>query len=126
MVPVQKIAGLQSEEMFDILSYVLALKRTPLPQGEMLHQLQRRDGEVDLAILAACDQRATGDYVAFTECEDRFMKQYRDLLVGRPADIPRARYAEIQANCKQRFGTDLDGLARCYELEYGITRTSPQ
>lgn len=122
MFPVQKIAGLQDEELLDILSYVLVLQRTPHSWGEMLHQLQRRDGEVEQAILAACDQRATGDYVAFTECEDRFIKQYRDLLMGRPVDIPQDRYFKIQSSCKKRFGTDLDGLAQCYGLEYELTR----
>jgi len=124
MLPIQGHEGIGNEEILPLLSYVLALQGTPLSQDEMFEQLRRRDGEADLAILAMCDEQAIGDYDALKACVDRSTKRYRDLLVGRPADIPKARYEEIQASCKQRFGTDLDGLARCYGLEYRITRKS--
>jgi hypothetical protein len=122
MVPVQEEARLKNEELLSILSYVLALQGIPLSQHEMFDQLHRRDGEADRSILALCDAEAIGDTDAREACEHRYAKRYRDLLVGRPADIPAARYKEIQASCKERFGSDLDGLARCYRLEYGLTR----
>ncbi len=124
MVPVKEQAGVQEEELLSILSYVLALQGMPLSQDELFDQLHRRDGEADRTILAICDAQAIGDTDAREACEHRYAKRYRDLLVGRPADIPPARYADIQASCKQRFGTDLDGLARCYRLEYGMTRNA--
>lgn len=126
MVPVQEEARLKNEELTALLSYVLALQGTPLSQEEIFDQLHRRDGEADRAILATCDAQAIGDTDARETCEHRYAKRYLDLLVGRPADIPPARYSEIQTSCKQRFGTDLDGLARCYRLEYGMTRNATQ
>lgn len=122
MLPIEGHTGIGNEEIVPLLSYVLALQGTTLSQDEMFEQLHRRDGEADLAILAMCDEQAIGDYDALKTCVDRSTKRYRDLLVGRPADIPKARYEEIQASCKQRFGTDLDGLARCYGSEYSSTR----
>jgi mono/diheme cytochrome c family protein len=125
MVAIQPLTRLRDDEMLPLLSYVLALQRTPLSQDEMLDQSRRRDGDADRAIMAMCAEQAIGDSDAAQACEDQYMKRYRDLVMGRPADISRARYAEIQASCKQRFGTDLtdlDGLARCYGLEYGMAR----
>lgn len=122
MVAIQPLTKLRDDEMLPLLSYVLALQRTPLSQDEMLDQSRRRDGDVDRAIMAMCAEQAIGDSGAAQACEDQYMKRYRDLVMGRPADISRARYAEIQASCKQRFGTELDGLERCYGLEYGMTR----
>lgn len=122
MVPVQDQASVQEDELLYILSYVLALQGTPLSQDKLFDQLRRRDGEADRAILAICEAKTIGDSDAMAACEHLYAKRYRDLLVGRPADIPPARYAEIQGSCKKRFGTDLDGLARCYRLEYGMTR----
>lgn len=122
MVAIQPLTKLRDDEMLPLLSYVLALQRTPLSQDEMIDQSRRRDGDTDRAIMAMCAEQAIGDSGAAQACEDQYMKRYRDLVMGRPADISRARYAEIQASCKQRFGTDLDGLARCYGLEYGMTR----
>ena len=124
MLPIHEHTGIRDEDIFPLLSYVLALQGTPLSQDEMFEQLRRRDGEAEQAILAMCDEQAIGDDDALKACVERSTKRYRDLVVGRPADIPKARYAEIQASCRQRFGTDLDGLARCYGLEYGITRKS--
>ena len=124
MLPIQGHEGIGNEEIVPLLSYVLALQGAPLSQYKMFEQLRRRDGEADLAILAMCDEQAIGDYDALKTCVARSTKRYRDLLVGRPADISKARYEEIQASCKQRFGADLDGLARCYGSEYRITRKS--
>jgi cytochrome c len=122
MVAIQPLTGLRDDEMLPLLSYVLALQRRPLSQEEMFDQSRRRDGDADRAIMAMCAEQAMGDSDAAQACEDQYMKRYRDLVMGRPADIPRDRYAEIQATCKQRFGTNLDDLARCYGLEYGLTR----
>ena len=122
MVAIQPLTKLRDDEMLPLLSYVLALQRTSLSQDEMVEQSRRRDGDTDRAIMAMCAEQAIGDSGAAQACEDQYMKWYRDLVMGRPADISRARYAEIQASCKQRFGTDLDGLARCYGVEYGMTR----
>jgi cytochrome c553 len=122
MVAIQLLTKLRDDEMLPLLSYVLALQRTSLSQDEMVDQSRRRDGDADRAIMAMCAEQAIGDSGAAQACEDQYMKRYRDLVMGRPADISRARYVEIQTSCKQRFGTDLDALARCYGLEYGMTR----
>ena len=122
MVAIQPLTRLRDDEMVPLLSYVLALQRTPLSQDEMIDQSRRRDGDADRAIMAMCAEQASGDSGATQACEDQYMKRYRNLVMGRPADISRARYAEIQASCEQRFGADLDGLARCYGVEYGMTR----
>ena len=122
MVPSQQETGLRDEDLYDLISYLLALQGKPLPKSAIVTQVFRRDGEADMAIFVKCDARAIGDSDARAFCEDRSRKRYRDLLVGRPPDIPAARYTEVQISCRQRFGTDLDGLARCYRLEYALTR----
>lgn len=124
MVPVQEAAGLRDEDLRDLISYLLTLQGKPLSKVEIFDQAFRRDGEADRAILLTCEAEAIGDFDARALCEHRYAKRYRDLLVGRPADIPTARYREIQSSCKQRFGTVLDELARCHRLEYGVTRGS--
>lgn len=123
MIPMQAAARLQEDDVRDLISYLLALQGKPLPKGEISDQVFLRvDGEPDLAISVMCETQAIGDSDARDLCEDRYAKRYRDLLVGRPADIPTTRYMEIQAGCKKRFGSNLDGLARCYRLEYATTR----
>lgn len=124
MVPIQEAAGLRDEDVGDLIAYLLALQGKPLSTNEIFDQAFRPDGEADLAISVKCEAETLGDSDARAYCEDRYSKRYRDLLVGRPADIPTARYVEIQADCKQRFGTNLDELARCYRLEYALTRKS--
>lgn len=122
MVPIQEAAGLRDSDVRDIIAYLLTLQGQPLTTAEIYTQSFRKAGEADLAIGTICEAEAIGDFEARVYCEDRYSKRYRDLLVGRPADIPTARYQEIQESCKKRFGNDLDFLARCYRLEYGITR----
>jgi hypothetical protein len=114
--------GFRDDEVMAVLSYVLSLQGTALSQDEFIELVQRREGEADRAMGIQCNARAMDDSSAREACEDQFAERYRDLLIGRPADIPPARYQEIQANCAQRFGRDLDGLAGCYRLEYGLTR----
>jgi len=115
--------GFRENEVVAVLSYVLSLQGTAPSQDEIFDQVQRRDGEADRAMLTLCDAQAMGDTTGREACEYHFAEQYRELLMGRPADIPPARYHEIQASCTQRFGIDLDGLAGCYRLEYGLTRS---
>jgi mono/diheme cytochrome c family protein len=114
--------GFREDEVVAVLSYVLSLQGTALSQDEFLEQVQHREGEADRAMAALCGDRATGDSTGREACEDQFAARYRDLLIGRPGDIPPGRYQEIRASCAQRFGSDLDGLTGCYRLEYGLTR----
>jgi len=121
MVPVEEDIGLRDEDMFGLVSYVLSLQGKPLALSEIIDQAHDRDGQADRAINATCAEKEI--YSKAQEmCEHRIRQRYRELLVGRPPDIPTARYAEIQTSCAQQFGTDLDGLARCYRQQYGMTR----
>jgi mono/diheme cytochrome c family protein len=123
MVPMQETTRLRVEDVSDLISYLLALQGKPLAVGDIFHQVFLPDTETDLAISVKCDAEAIGDSDAMAFCEDRYAKRYRTLIVGRPADIPPARYVNVETSCKQRFGgTDLDGLARCYQLEFSLTR----
>jgi mono/diheme cytochrome c family protein len=114
--------GFRDDEVVAVLSYVLSLQGSGLSQDEFFDRVQRREGEADRAMATQCNARSTGDSTSREACEEQFAERYRDLLIGRPADIPPARFLEIQAGCAQRFGSDLDGLAGCYRLEYGLTR----
>jgi mono/diheme cytochrome c family protein len=122
MGPIQEATGLRDEDMGDLISYLLDLQGRTLPAGDIHHYMFRADTETDLAISVKCEAEAIGDSDTMAFCEDRYAKRYRDLLVGRPPDIPTARYVKIETECKQRFGADLDGLARCFRMEFSLTR----
>jgi len=119
MVPIEEEIGLRDEAMFGLVSYVLTLQGKPLALSDIIGQVHERDGHADRAINATCAEK---EIYSKEMCEHHMRQRYRELLVGRPADITSPRYAEIQTSCGQRFGTDLENLARCYRLEYGTIR----
>jgi mono/diheme cytochrome c family protein len=122
MVAMQEKLELQDQDVFAIISYLLALRGQPRPRLAILEELSTANTEADLAIYKICDAQALG-YTSMREaCVHRLQRQDHALLIGRPPDIPATRYSEIQMSCGQQFGTDLDGLARCYRLQYGVTR----
>ena len=121
MVPVEEEIGLGEEDMFGLVSYVLSIQGKPLALSEIIDQVHDRDGPADRAIAATCAEKEI--YSKAQEmCEHRIRQRYRELLIGRPPDIPSSRYSEIQTDCTQQFGTDLEGLAQCYRLQYRVTR----
>jgi mono/diheme cytochrome c family protein len=122
MVPIQEEAGLQDQEVVSLISYLLALRGQPRPRNAILDDIYTGNTETDLAIYKICDDQALGDTSMRKACEHRLQRRYLDLLIGRPPDIPTAQYSEIQTSCTQQFGADLDGLARCYRQQYGMTR----
>lgn len=120
MIAMQEKVRLQDQEVTFLISYLLALRG----QARPLHEIydERASTTTDLAIYKICDAQALGDSSMMEACEHRLQRRYHDLLIGRPPDIPVVRYSEIQTDCTQQFGTDLEGLAQCYRLQYRVTR----
>jgi hypothetical protein len=122
MVAMQEKLGLQNQDIIFLISYLLAIRGQARPLNAIYDDLSTGSTGTDLAIYKICDAQALGDSSMREACEHRLQRRYHDLLIGRPPDIPVAQYSEIQTSCPQQFGTDLDGLAGCYRLQYGMTR----
>jgi len=120
----QETAGLRPKDVGDIIAYLLALQGNPRPVDDILEQMFQPDTKLDQTILALCEAEALGDSEARDYCEHRYAKRYRDLIVGRPADIPSTIYKKIERGCTERFGVDLDSLAGCYRMEFSSMRKS--
>ena len=122
MSPSPEAAKLSDDEVVYVISYLLAIQGHPLPIDVISNQSFRPHTDTDVAISLLCEQEATADFDQEDNCEDRYAKRYRDLIVGRPPDISAARYTEIETGCKERAVKDLDTLALCYRAEYTASR----
>ncbi len=122
MVALQETQDLRHEDVAHLISYMLSLQGKRLVVEDVVRQMFSPDTETDQAISAMCEADAIGDTDARDYCEDHYAKRYRDLIIGRPADIPVSRYTKIETSCKKSFAKDLDGLALCYRKEFSLTR----
>lgn len=122
MVPIQEAANLSDGDVLHIISYLADLQGNPIPVDTISTQRYLPHTETDVAITRMCEEKAIGDSDLKDYCEDRYAKRYRDLIVGRPPDIPTDRYVEIERRCKQQAAKDLDKLALCYRTGYSASR----
>ncbi|NGZ96136.1 MAG: hypothetical protein CV089_08420 [Nitrospira sp. WS110] len=118
MAPIQDMDQLSDADMVDIISYVLALQGTRLSPDTISIQRFRRHTETDVVIERMCAEEFIGGSDLEGDCENRYATRYRDLIIGRPPDIPTNRYILIEARCKRQAKNDLDRLALCYRTEY--------
>ncbi|MEK6762737.1 MAG: c-type cytochrome [Nitrospirota bacterium] len=122
MVAMQETLGLRDQDVTFLISYLLALRGQARPLSAIHEELSTASTSAEIVIYKICDDQALGDTSMKDACEHRLQRRHHDILIGRPPDIPTARYAEIQTSCGEKFGNDLDDVTRCYRLEYGITR----
>ena len=118
MAPIQDTDRFSDPDVVDIISYVLALQGTRLSPDTISIQRLRRHTETDVVIERMCAEEFIGDSDLEDDCENRYATRYRDLIIGRPPDIPTNRYIQIEARCKRQSKNDLDRLALCYRTEY--------
>jgi mono/diheme cytochrome c family protein len=118
MAPIQDTDQLRDADVVDIISYVLALQGTRLSPDTISIQRFRRHTETDVVIERMCAEEFIGGSDLEGDCENRYATRYRDLIIGRPPDIPTNRYIQIEARCKRQAKHDLDRLALCYRTEY--------
>lgn len=118
MVSIQETAPLSDNEVLSLIAYVLSLQGTLLSPDTISVQRFRRHTQTDRAIERMCEDKAIGDSDLKDDCEDRYAKRYRDLIIGRPPDIPADRYIKVESRCKRQASKDLDKLALCYRTEY--------
>ena len=125
MPPIQEVDQVSDADIVDIISYVLALQGTRLSPDTISIQRFRRHTETDLVIERMCAEEFIGGSDLNGDCENRYAARYRDLIIGRPPDIPTNRYIQIEARCKRQAKHDLDRLALCYRTEYLALRHPP-
>ncbi len=118
MAPIQEPAQFSDADVLNLISYVLSLQGTRLSPDTISIQRFRRHTETDVVIERICEEEVSGDSDLKDDCENRYAKRYRDLIIGRPPDIPTNRYIQIEARCKRQAKNDLDRLAICYRAEY--------
>ncbi len=122
MPPLRDTATFSNEDILTIIAYLLDLQGNTPPFDLIASQSVRPHTDTDVAISKLCEQEDLGEFDRKEHCEDRYAKRYLDLIVGRPSDIPIARYAEIETICKHLANKDLDTLALCYRAEYTASR----
>lgn len=122
MIPIQEAAKLNDEEILHVISYLSYLQGHSPSFDLISSQSFLPHTDTDVAISLMCEQEALADVDKEENCEDRYAKRYRDLIIGRPPDIAIDRYTEIERDCKQRAAKDLDTLALCYRAEYSASR----
>ena len=122
MVSIQETAQFSDSDVLNLIAYVLSLQGTLLSPDTISVQRFRRHTQTDRTIERMCEDKAIGDSDLKDDCEDRYAKRYRDLIVGRPPDIPADRYIRIESRCKRQASKDLDKLALCYRTEYMALR----
>lgn len=118
MAPIRDTAQLGDADVLDLISYVLSLQGTRLSPDTISIQRLRRHTETDVAIERMCEEEALDDSDLKAHCEDHYARRYRDLIIGRPPDIPTNRYIQIEARCKRQAKNGLDRVAICYRAEY--------
>ena len=118
MAPIQDTDRFSDPDVVDIISYVLALQGTRLSPDTISIQRLRRHTETDVVIERMCAEEFIEDSDLEDDCENGYATRYRDLIIGRPPDIPTNRYIQIEARCKRQSKNDLDRLALCYRTEY--------
>ena len=90
-----------------VLEALIRFSDEELKHQEMFRRIERM-----------CAEEFIGDSDLEDDCENRYATRYRDLIIGRPPDIPTNRYIQIEARCKRQSKNDLDRLALCYRTEY--------
>ncbi|MDR4467828.1 MAG: cytochrome c [Nitrospira sp.] len=118
MAPIQDADQLSDADIVDIISYILILQGTRLSPDTISIQRFRRHTETDVVIERMCAEEFIAGSDLDDDCENRYAARYRDLIIGRPPDIPTNRYIQIEARCKRQAKRDLDRLALCYRTEY--------
>jgi len=118
MAPIQDTNPLSDADVVETISYVLALQGTQLSLDTISIQRFRRHTETDGVIERMCQEELSGASELQEDCENRYATRYRDLIIGRPPDIPTNRYIQIEARCKRQAKNDLERLALCYRTEY--------
>jgi mono/diheme cytochrome c family protein len=126
MIPIEEVAKLDDEEILHVISYLSYLQGRSPSFDLISSQSFLPHTDTDVAISLLCEQEALANVDKEEQCEDRYAKRYCDLLIGRPPDIPIARYTEIETGCKERAAKDLDTLALCYRAEYTASRQATQ
>ncbi|MBK9306536.1 MAG: hypothetical protein IPM58_05470 [Nitrospira sp.] len=118
MAPIQDTDRFSDPDVVDIISYVLALQGTRLSADTISIQRFRRHTETDVVIQKMCAEEFIRDADLEDDCENQYATRYRDLIIGRPPDIPTNRYLQIEARCRRQAKNDVDRLALCYRTEY--------